>query len=62
MVDELNSLGYGININANTALGCLLYADDIAILAQNEEELQQMLDIVKIWCDKWCLVLNSDKN
>ena len=61
LVLEINSLGCGINVNADTKLSCLLYADDIAIVSHNEEELQQMLDIVYNWCDKWRLVLNAEK-
>ncbi len=39
----------------------LLYADDIVILAENEEQLQIILNFVNNWCKKWKLKVNRDK-
>ena len=39
----------------------LLYADDIAIISENEQKLQKLLNHVHEWCKKWQLNLNIDK-
>ncbi len=31
----------------------LLFADDIVILAENESQLQKLLDFVNTWCNNW---------
>lgn len=42
-------------------INILLYADDIVIFAENEEDLQSLLFIVQIWCEKWRLEVNLSK-
>ena len=37
----------------------LVYADDIAIIAENEENLQIMLNKLNEWCEKWHLTINN---
>ncbi len=32
---------------------CLLYADDIALISSSEQDLQNMLNILHNWCNKW---------
>lgn len=39
----------------------LLYADDIVILSNTEDGLQNGLNILKTYCDKWRLVINVNK-
>lgn len=39
----------------------LLYADDMAILAETPEALQHNFDLLKQYCDKWGLSVNADK-
>ena len=38
-----------------------MYADDIVLFAENEEDLQSLLNIVEIWCEKWRLEVNLTK-
>ena len=40
---------------------CLAYADDLAILAENEDDLEYLLDFLCTWCIKWRVRINSDK-
>ena len=47
--------------DSNTNISILLYADDIALIAPNEENLQAMLDCVNAWCQKWRMSLNENK-
>ena len=39
----------------------MLFADDIALIAESEENLQEMLDCVHKWCNKWKLKVNCNK-
>ena len=38
-----------------------MYADDIVLLAPNENDLQTLLFIVECWCKKWRLEVNLTK-
>ena len=42
-------------------ISILLYADDIVILAENEENLQKMITHLENWCNKWRLKINYSK-
>ncbi len=50
----------GVNIN-DIIISILAFADDIVIIAQNENELQDILHYVEKWCKKWRLKINVDK-
>ena len=39
----------------------LLYADDGALLADTPDNLQQMLDALKLYCAKWRMHVNVKK-
>ena len=39
----------------------LLYADDIVLLADNEQDMQDLLNIVELWCKRWRLEVNLGK-
>ena len=42
LIVKIHSLNLGIDINGEN-IGILVYADDVVLLADNEEELQQLL-------------------
>ena len=42
-------------------MAILMFADDMVLLAEGEEELQRMMDRVKEYCDKWRLEVNVSK-
>ena len=66
---EIKESGVGIDLNIEdiagnieiTLLNILLYADDIVLFAENETDLQLLLNIVEIWCQKWRLEVNLTK-
>jgi hypothetical protein len=58
---EIKRLGKGIRISDNLMISILLYADDIVLLAECEEDLQNMLDQVHSWCRKWRMEVNPTK-
>ena len=42
-------------------INILLYADDIVLLAETEEDMQSLLFMVECWCKKWRLEVNLTK-
>ena len=57
---RIKDLNCGIKTdNEKTAI--LLYADDVVLLADNEVEMQTMLDEVNDWCIEWNMNVNMAK-
>ena len=50
----------GINVD-DVIVNLLMYAGDIVLLAESEENLQRMLDLVYEWYRKWRLEVNIAK-
>ena len=61
LAENIKELNLGIKIG-DINLSILLYADDIAVIADNEKDLQTMLNCIEQWCNKWKLVINSMKS
>ena len=59
-VITINELHKGISIG-DRDVSCLLYADDIVLLAETPVDLQVQLDAVNNWCRKWRLKINVTK-
>ncbi len=38
-----------------------MYADDLAIMAESEEDLQTLLNILEKWCKQWGMIINIKK-
>ena len=64
-VDDLISLlrrsGYGCYI-IRMFVGCILFADDMALIAPSRSALQKMIDICCAFCSSYCLRFNSKKS
>ena len=58
---KIENLSLGITVG-DMKVSILLYADDIAILAENEENLQTMLNKLHEWCKKCQLMINNEKS
>ena len=66
---DIRSSGVGVELksapfNSSTEaeiVNILLYADDIVLLADNENDLQTLLAIVENWCYRWRLEVNLSK-
>ena len=56
----LEAVGLGIDIEG-VSISSLLYADDLALVAETEDNLQRMLDILSKWCDENKMQANLDK-
>ena len=66
---DIEQSGLGINIQFDNESGdtvskiisILLYADDIVLFSENEEEMQSLLYLVQCWCEKFKLQVNLTK-
>ena len=61
LAELIKSKHSGVQFGHNNCC-ILLYADDIALVAENEKDLQDMLDTVYEWCSKWRLKVNVIKS
>lgn len=60
LAEELKSLNFGVNYFGQK-IPILMYADDVVILSESNDELQKMLDFVYTWCNKWQMAVNMEK-
>jgi hypothetical protein len=60
LIQELNSLNLGIKFGPEL-ISVLMYADDLCLIAENEADLQIMLNTVAEWSRKWRLSVNVSK-
>ncbi len=60
LLSELKASGLGVSVNNNT-VSVLAYADDLVLIAENEVDLQSLINILQNWCYKWRLCVNVDK-
>ncbi len=56
-----NENNLGVNV-CNVRIGSLFWADDIVLIANNDWELQQMLDLAANFAEKWKLSFNHTKS
>jgi hypothetical protein len=57
----IKQLGIGLAVG-NEKIPILMYADDIAILAENENDMQSLLNFVHSWCEAWHMKINMTKS
>ena len=60
LATEINALNCGIKYEDNE-ISLLMYADDIVLISGSAEDLQNMLNTMNIWCNKWRLAVNESK-
>ena len=60
LISELKNTNVGVKID-NVKICILAYADDLVVFADNEHDLQYLLNILYNWCRKWRLQVNYDK-
>ena len=61
LAQGIQELGRGIEFE-NERISILLYADDVAIVCDNEQDMQVMLDFVHEWCNTWQMKINMSKS
>ncbi len=57
----LSESGIGVDISSKL-INCLLFADDIVLIAKSPQELQSLLNIANKFAKKWNLKFNSKKS
>ena len=62
MVRKSNALRKGVALGLDKQISILLYADDIALIAKSEENLQDMRDLLGASCQEWGLKVNPQKS
>ena len=60
LATEINALNCGIKYEDNE-ISLLMYVDDIVFISGSAEDLQNMLNTMNIWCNKWRLAVNESK-
>ena len=60
MLDELGCHGIYVNEDAKNII-ILLYADDMALIADTIGRLQRMIDVLESYCCKWNMLVNLIK-
>lgn len=60
LVTTISSLGIGVDLG-NELISILMYADDLVLLAETENELQMLIDVLKLWCVQKKMTVNLDK-
>ena len=60
LIEEIKQLNLGVKCG-EILLALLMFADDIAIMAETEEDLQCMLSTLHTWCESWRLHINTSK-
>jgi hypothetical protein len=61
LAQTLKAQGHGVQLGAEQ-IPILMYADDIVLLSESEQDLQRQLDYVATWCKNWRLVINGKKS
>ena len=61
LVDMLNFKNLGV-LYKNGQIPCLLYADDVVLIANSEEQLKSMLNVADDFVKKWGMTFNQDKS
>ncbi len=60
LIKEIKASGIGVDVDMEKVV-ILVYADDIVILAENEHDLQMLLDIIHKWSQEWQMMVNAEK-
>ena len=54
---KIKDMNIGVTVG-DTSIPLLLYADDVAVLSNNVEDMQAMLNVIHEWCVKWSMSVN----
>ena len=57
---ELHQQDHGPRLESRQVPG-LMFADDLALLADTPEKLQSALNVLHMYCEKWELTVNMKK-
>ena len=60
LIIVLKKMGIGCHM-INFFIACLLFADDMSLIAPTREALQRMIDVCAAYCSRFCLKFNVAK-
>jgi hypothetical protein len=60
VVDYMKSKGHGIDVGGKK-ISCLLFADDLVVVADTEEGMKRALSDLDTWARQWRFVFNAGK-
>ena len=58
---EIKALDIGVPIQNDEKVSTLLFADDIVLISESQENLQAMMNTAGDWSNRWSLKMNYDK-
>ena len=61
LVETIRGLGIGVDIGQEK-VSILMYADDLVLLAENENDLQLLLNVLSNWCRRNHISVNETKS
>ena len=61
LIEILRKGGFGCHM-IRIFVGCVFFADDIALMAPSRYALQQMINLCSDYCDTYCLQFNAKKS
>jgi hypothetical protein len=61
LIDDIKSLNIGIDIDGEK-IAISLYADHVVLMAENTEDMQQLINVLDIWCNNNCFKVNLSKS
>ena len=59
---RLNSLNLGINLTNELNISSLLFADDLLIISETEDNMQRLLMELQSWCTDFKMVVSETKS
>ena len=62
LAQKIKAVGKGVSIDNGEQICILLYADDVVLLAENEADLQSMLNVLSGWCEENRMTVNNTKS
>ena len=60
LIENIKKLGLGVKCG-ELILALFKFADDVALMAETEKDLQLMLNALHFWCEYWLLRINISK-
>ena len=62
LITTISSIETGIRIDDDSVISILAYADDVVLLSELENDLQNLFNVLKSWCDVNKMVINMGKS
>ena len=59
---EVKQRNLGVNMGQGTKIGCLLWMDDVALISENKEEMQEMLNITEEIGNRYRIKFGEEKS